>query len=318
MISSMSKLAAMSEKKAAPPRSVVAMVPDTLACQSRIAASTKAGAAINKQKVRMRRSNGALRPMCFGGRRCGWGAESLPLCEVGSDSILLHPAIERSTAQSQGFCRMADIAARTRESLANENTFHGFEAQLVETLGGGADLAQAKVGGLYTGTAGHEHGAFNCVIEFPHVARPAVCEHGFQGTRLKAGGWLAIARGIAGKKVPGKHGDIFAAVTQWGKMNLDGVEAEQEIFAEAALGALLLQVGVGSREQTHIHSPGLRRANPLQVASLEHAQQLGLLAHGDIGNLIQEESPPVGEFEAANAICACIGKRSFYVAEELA
>src|SRR5882757_8658543 len=275
MISSMSKLAAMREKKAAPPRSVVAMVPDTLACQSRIAASTKAGAAINKQKVRMRRSNGALRPMCFGGRRCGWGAESLPLCEEGSDSILLHPAIERSTAQ-------------------------------------------AKVGGLYTGTAGHEHGAFNCVIELPHVARPAVLEHGFQGTRLKAGAWLAIARGIAGKKVPGKHGDIFAAVTQWGKMNLDGVEAEQEIFAEAALGALLLQVGVGSREQTHIHSPGLRRANPLQVASLEHAQQLGLLAHGDIGNLIQEESPPVGEFEAANAICACIGKRSFYVAEELA
>src|SRR6202047_776052 len=143
MISSMSRLAAMREKKAAPPRSVVTMVPDTLACQSRIAASTKAGAAISRQKVRMRRSNGALRPMCFGGRRCGWGAESLPLCEVGSDSILLRPAIERSAAQSQSFCRMTDIAARTRQGLTNENTFYGLKAQLVEALGGGADLGQA-------------------------------------------------------------------------------------------------------------------------------------------------------------------------------
>src|SRR6202051_1148517 len=196
MISSMSRLAAMREKKAAPPRSVVTMVPDTLACQSRIAASTKAGAAINRQRMRMRRSNGALRPMCFGGRRCGWGAESLPLCEVGSDSILLHPAIERSTAQSQSFCRMAAVASRTRHSLANENPFYRFEAQLVEALGGGANLAQAKVGGLYARTAGHEHGAFNCVIEFPHVAGPAVLEHGFQGTRLKAARCLAVGRGM--------------------------------------------------------------------------------------------------------------------------
>ena len=46
---------------------------------------------------------------------------------------------------------------------------------------------EPEVGGLYPWTASHEHGALNRVIELPHVARPAVMEHGLQRTGLEAG-----------------------------------------------------------------------------------------------------------------------------------
>src|SRR6202034_2423319 len=101
-------------------------------------------------------------------------------------------------------------------------------------------------------------------------------------------------------------------------MNLHRVETEEQVFAKATLGALLLQVGVGSRKQTHIHPPGLRGAYPFQIAGLEHSQQLGLLAHRDVGNFIQEDGAPIGELEAPDAVRARVRKRSFDMAEELA
>src|SRR5271154_4344340 len=213
---------------------------------------------------------------------------------------------------------MAHVAARTSQSLADENAFHRFEAEFIETLAGRANLAQAQVGGLNARTASHENSTLNRVVELPHVARPAVLEHCLQSTGLEAGRSLAIAGSVAGKKVPGEQRKIFAAIAQRGKMNFHGVEAEEQIFAKASRGALLMQVSIGSRKQTHIHSLGLRRANTFQIAGLEHAQQFGLLAQRHIGNFIQKESAPIGQLEAPDAVRARVCKRSFDVAEELA
>ncbi len=43
-----------------------------------------------------------------------------------------------------------------------------------------------------------------------------------------------IAGSIAREEVGGKRGNIFAALAQGGHMDLDSVEAEQQIFAEIA------------------------------------------------------------------------------------
>src|SRR5580700_4208435 len=136
---------------------------------------------------------------------------------------------------------MAHVAARTSQSLADENAFDRFEAEFIETLTGGANLAQAQVGGLNARTASHENSTLDRVVEFPHVARPAVLEHGLQGAGLEAGRSLAIAGSVAGKKVPGEQWKIFAAIAQRRKMNFHGVEAEEQIFAKASRGTLLMQ-----------------------------------------------------------------------------
>src|SRR5271163_3730463 len=103
-----------------------------------MAASTKAGAAMNTQRRRTRRSNGVL----LRWRRCGrcW-AESLRSAEVGSDSILFHPAIKGAPAEAQCLRGVADVACCAGQSLTYENTLHRFEAEVIETLSRGADLA---------------------------------------------------------------------------------------------------------------------------------------------------------------------------------
>jgi len=104
-----------------------------------------------------------------------------------------------------------------------------------------------EIGVLYARTTSHEDSTLNRMIEFPDVAGPAVLEHRFQCAGLEAGRSLAVASGIAGEEVSGENGNIFAAIAQRGKMNLYRVEAEEQILAKAALGAFLLQVGIGGR-----------------------------------------------------------------------
>ena len=88
----------------------------------------------------------------------------------------------------------------------------------------------------------------------------------------------AIARGVAGEKVRGESGNVFAALAQGGRADLDCVEAEEQVFAEAAGGALRVQVGVGGGEHAHVDRLRPRGADALDLAGLEHAQELGLLA----------------------------------------
>jgi hypothetical protein len=50
----------------------------------------------------------------------------------------------------------------------------------------------------------------------------------------------------------------------------------------------------------------------------KHAQQLGLLAQGDVGDLVEKERAAVGQLEAADAIGARVGECAFDVAEDFA
>src|ERR1700722_19900871 len=142
---------------------------------------------------------------------------------------------------------MAYISAGTSQSLADENAFHRFEAQFVEALGGRADLAQTEVGGLYTRTTSHKDSPLNRVIELPDVAWPAVLEHRLQCAGLESGRSLAVAGSITSEEVSGEDRNIFTAIAQWRKMNLNRVETEEQLLAKAGLGTLLLQVGIGRR-----------------------------------------------------------------------
>ena len=79
-----------------------------------------------------------------------------------------------------------------------------------------------------------------------------------------------------------------------------------------------MQVRVGGRDDPHVDLPGFRRAHPLELAGLEHPQQLGLQVEREIGDLVQEQRAPIGQLEAADAIGLGVGERAFDVAEQLA
>ena len=100
----------------------------------------------------------------------------------------------------------------------------------------------------------------------------------------------------------GQHGNILAAVAQRRQADLDGVQPEEQVLAEAALCHGGVEVGIGGREDAHVHAAGFGGADALELAGLERAQQLGLQSLRDVGDFVQEERAAIGHFEAAHAV----------------
>ena len=97
-----------------------------------------------------------------------------------------------------------------------------------------------------------------------------------------------------------------------------GVEAEQQVLPEPARRDLAVQVGVGRREDADVDPARARGADALELARLEHAQQLGLQAERHVGDLVEEERAAVGELEAPDAVGLGVGEGALHVAEQLA
>ena len=135
---------------------------------------------------------------------------------------------------------------------------------------------------------------------------------------VEAGQLLAVVLGVLAQEVRGQNRDVFAAVAQGGQAEFDGVEAEEQILAEFALGHVFGDVGIGGREDAHIHAAGLGRSHALELAGLERAQEFGLQSLRDVGDFVQEEGAAVGHFEAAHAVALGVGEGALDVAEQLA
>src|SRR5467141_5232564 len=112
--------------------------------------------------------------------------------------------------------------------------------------------------------------------------------------------------------------DVFAAVTQWRDVDLDGIQAKEEVLTEPAGSGLRVHVGVGGREHSHIDAPSGGRADALEIPRFQNAQEFRLQVERDVGDFVQEQSAAVSEFESPDAVRARIGKSAFHVSEELA
>ena len=101
------------------------------------------------------------------------------------------------------------------------------------------------------------------------------------------------------------------------QLDLDGVEAKQEILAKAAGRSFGVEIRVGGGEHTDVDLAGRRRADALELTGLEHAQQLGLLPDRDVRDFVEKEGTAGGELKSSDAIGARVGKGSLDVAEQL-
>ena len=110
---------------------------------------------------------------------------------------------------------------------------------------------------------------------------------------------------------------VLAALAQRRQGDLEDVEAEEEVLAEALVLDLRLEVAVGGAEHAHVDLDLHLAAEPAQPALLEHAEQLGLQLDGDLAHLVEEERAAVGELEHAGAPLIRAGERAALVAEDL-
>ena len=88
------------------------------------------------------------------------------------------------------------------------------------------------------------------------------------------------------------------ALAQRGQANRHDVEAVEEVLAERPAGDELLQIAVGRRDEAHVDADRLDAADALELALLQHAQELHLHLDRDLADLVEEERAAVGELEA--------------------
>src|SRR5712692_6682202 len=166
-------------------------------------------------------------------------------------------------------------------------------------------------------SARDEHGALEGVLELAHVPRPGVSEQAPVRPGLDPLHRAVVLRAVALEEGFHEHRDVLAPLAQRRHLDGHGVDAEEEVLAEAALLERSLRAPVRGGDQAEVHGRGLRAAQPAHDALLEDAQELGLEVHRHLDDLVEQERAAVGLFQEAGLVGGGAGEGALRVAEEL-
>ena len=159
---------------------------------------------------------------------------------------------------------------------------------------------------------------FDGVAKLADVAKPVPLPQFGQGLGRDRRPRARIAIGKHVEKMLGQRADVFAALAERRQFDFEGDQAEVEIVAKLALGHPLLQVLVRRGDHAKIAAQGVFAAHRHDLAELQHAEQLDLEGHGDVGHFIEEDRAAAGLFEEAFSRLLRPGEGPADVAEELA
>ncbi len=94
------------------------------------------------------------------------------------------------------------------------------------------------------------------------------------------------------------------------------MQAIIEVFAEAAGAHELDQIAVRGGDQAEIDFHGFARADGVDLAVLQRAQQLHLRVHRQFADLVEEQGAAIGLDELADLFLAGAGEGALLVAEQ--
>ena len=112
--------------------------------------------------------------------------------------------------------------------------------------------------------------------------------------------------------------DVLSPLAQGRHRDREDVEPVPEVLAEAAGLHLLVQPAVGGGHEAHVRLQRRGPAHALELAVLDHPQELGLQLEGQLADLVEEEGGAVGDLEAPLALGDGPGESALLVPEELA
>ena len=111
--------------------------------------------------------------------------------------------------------------------------------------------------------------------------------------------------------------DVLRALAQRRDPDLEDGEPVVEIFAERAACHGRSQVAVGSGDDADVGLQGPRPAEPLELALLEDAKELGLDRRARLADLVEEENAPLCQIDPARLGRVGPGERPLLVTEKL-
>src|SRR5690606_16165202 len=100
-----------------------------------------------------------------------------------------------------------------------------------------------------------------------------------------------------GEEVAREQVDVVLALAQRRQLQAHHREAVEEVLAEPPGADLLLEVAVRGGDDAHVDLDRLDAAHALDLALLEHAQQLRLEIELELAELVEEDGAAVGELE---------------------
>src|SRR5271155_1207310 len=161
--------------------------------------------------------------------------------------------------------------------------------------------------------------ALDDILEFAHIAGPAICREPRECGRGESLKHLAaqFARHAA-REMLGEQRDVLGTLAQW--RDGDDVEGQtgEEIAAEAAAFGERRAIGVGGGNEADIEVVHLVAADALEAAVFDDAQDLLLHGERSGGDLVEEQGAAIGDLKAREAAARRTGESARLMAEELA
>ena len=120
------------------------------------------------------------------------------------------------------------------------------------------------------------------------------------------------------EEIVGQRRDVFAAFAQWRQIERDDIDAIEEILAKTAGDNFVGEIAIGGTDDTCVGAALLSVADAVVGAVLKKLKRLGLEAHIELGDFVEEERAVVGQFDETRFGGIGVGEGALFVAEEFA
>ena len=197
---------------------------------------------------------------------------------------------------------------------------HGGQGGARVSVGGGQGLAVRQADGVLIDLHARrqQHRAVHGVLELADIAGPAVGDQaafGLVGQRLFRHG---VGGGILLDEKFGHRHHIARPLTQRRQAQVHHVEPIEQVLTERTVLDGQGQVAVRGGQDADVHLHRLGPANPVDLAFLDSAQQLGLQTGVHLGDFVQQQGAAGGFLEFADPPGQRPGKGALLMAEQFA
>src|SRR5262245_30201874 len=178
-------------------------------------------------------------------------------------------------------------------------------------------VAEGQVFGLYARAFRQKHRALDGVLQFAHVARPAVRKHTLIGGLRKALQRTVVLLLELLEEVVGEQLQIFGALAQRRDVDGDRRDPVEEVFAHHAFLDRFSGLAVGGADQAEIGFECFGRTDGAEPPLFKHAQQFRLQLHGHFADLVEHQAAALRLGDQPLSVLNGAGERAFDVAEQL-